>query len=187
MQKKFVTNLALLLSLNLLIKGFYILVVEVGIQNRVGTENFGTYFALLNFSFLLNILLDVGITNFNNKNIAQNNHLLTKHFSSIVVLKLFLAIIYLAVSLIIALIIGYDERLMKLFLYLGLNQFLISFVLYLRSNLAGLHYFKTDSVMSVLDRSFMIIICSLLLWSSDRKSTRLNSSHIQKSRMPSSA
>jgi O-antigen/teichoic acid export membrane protein len=166
MQKKFVTNLALLLFLNLLIKGFYILVIEVGVQNKVGTESFGTYFALLNFSFLLNILLDVGITNFNNKNIAQNNHLLSKHFSSIVVLKLLLACTYLLLSLGIGLIIGYDMRLMKLFLYLGLNQFLISFALYLRSNLAGLHLFKTDSVMSVLDRSFMILFCGFLLWSS---------------------
>jgi O-antigen/teichoic acid export membrane protein len=166
MQKKFVTNLALLLFLNLLIKGFYILVIEVGVQNRVGTESFGTYFALLNFSFLLNILLDVGITNFNNKNIAQNNHLLSKHFSSIVVLKLLLACAYLFISLGIGLVIGYDMRLMKLFLYLGLNQFLISFVLYLRSNLAGLHLFKTDSAMSVLDRGFMILFCGFLLWSS---------------------
>ena len=166
MQKKFVTNLALLLFLNLLIKGFYILVIEVGVQNKVGTESFGTYFALLNFSFLLNILLDVGITNFNNKNIAQNNHLLSKHFSSIVVLKLLLACAYLLLSLGIGLVIGYDMRLMKLFLYLGLNQFLISFVLYLRSNLAGLHLFKTDSIMSVLDRSFMILFCGFLLWSS---------------------
>jgi O-antigen/teichoic acid export membrane protein len=34
----------------------------------------------------------------------------------------------------------------------------------MRSNLAGLHLFKTDSIISVLDRSLMILFCSLLLW-----------------------
>ncbi len=52
----------------------------------------------------------------------------------------------------------------KLLLILGFNQFLITFILYLRSNLAGLHLFKTDSMISVLDRLLMIIICAILLW-----------------------
>lgn len=164
MQKKFVTNLAILIFLNLLIKPFWILGIEPAVQQEVGNADYGLYFALLNFSFLLNILLDVGITNFNNKNIAQNNHLLTKHFSSLFVLKLALAVIYIVATLLIGLIIGYDFRYLKLLMVLGFNQFLISIVLYLRSNLLGLHLFKTDSIVSVLDRLIMIAICGMLLW-----------------------
>lgn len=164
MQKKFVTNLAFLLFLNLLIKPFHILVVDVKWQNVVHAENYGIYFALFNFSFVLNIILDFGITNFNNKNIAQNNHLLTKHFSSLVILKLGLALIYILLAAVIGLIIQYDWRLMKLMLLLGFNQFLISFIFYLRSNLAGLHLFWVDSIVSVLDRLILIILCLLLLW-----------------------
>ena len=164
MHKKFVTNLGILLFLNLLIKPFWILGIEPAVQASVGNNNFGEYFALFNFSFLLNILLDFGITNFNNKNIAQNNHLLTKHFSSLFVLKLILAAIYIVATIIIGFFIGYDVRLTKLLLVLGLNQFLISMVLYLRSNLLGLHLFKIDSIVSVLDRIIMITICSMVLW-----------------------
>lgn len=164
MQKKFVTNLAFLLFLNLLIKPFWILGIDREVQNQVGAENYGVYFALFNFSFLLNIILDIGITNFNNKNIAQNNHLLTKHFSSLVVLKFFLAVLYIVITVILGLIIGYDFRLMKILLILGLNQFLISFVMYLRSNIAGLHIFWLDSIVSVLDRFIMIVLCVFLLW-----------------------
>jgi O-antigen/teichoic acid export membrane protein len=47
---------------------------------------------------------------------------------------------------------------------LGFNQFLISMILYLRSNLLGLHLFKSDSIVSVLDRFIMIIFCGMLLW-----------------------
>ncbi|MFN8715054.1 MAG: oligosaccharide flippase family protein [Bacteroidota bacterium] len=164
MQRSFVTNLVILLFLNLLIKPFWILVIEPHVQNEVGNAAYGEYFALFNFSFLLNILLDVGITNFNNKNIAQNSHLLTKHFSALFVLKLSLAVIYIIATVVVGLIIGYDTRLLKLLLMLGFNQFLISMVLYLRSNLQGLHLFKTDALISVLDRVLMISIVGAMLW-----------------------
>jgi len=164
MQKKFVTNLAILISLNLLIKPFWILVIEPAVQFKVGNEAYGEYFALLNFSFLLNILLDFGITNFNNKNIAQNNHLLEKHFSGLFLLKLLLGIIYIVVTISIGIMVGYSTRYLKLLFLLGFNQFLISMILYLRSNLLGLHAFKADSIISILDRFIMIAICALLMW-----------------------
>lgn len=113
---------------------------------------------------LLNILLDLGITNFNNRNIAQHNFLLPKHLSNIIGLKFLLAIVYAIFSLVIAAIIGYDNIQFHLLVFLVFNQFLISFTLYLRSNISGLHLFRTDSLISVLDRSLMIIICSVLLF-----------------------
>ncbi|MFL5762575.1 MAG: oligosaccharide flippase family protein [Bacteroidia bacterium] len=163
MQKKFLTNLGLILFLNLLIKPFYVLGVEKAVQGQVGNAHYGQYFAIFNFSFLLTILLDFGITNFNNKNIAQNSHLLTKHFSSLFTLKLLLAVIYILVVLAVGFIVGYDTRLMKLLLIQGFNMFLVFLILYLRSNLAGLHLFKTDGIISVLDRTILICICVVLL------------------------
>ncbi|HEY4800916.1 MAG TPA: hypothetical protein VII99_17700, partial [Bacteroidia bacterium] len=164
MQKKFVTNLAFLLFLNLLIKPFHVLFIDVNWQNTVHAENFGLYFALFNFSFVLNIILDFGITSFNNINIAQNSHLLTKHFSSLVVVKFLLALIYIALAFIIGLVIHYDYRLMKLMLLLGFNQFLISFIAYLRSNIAGLLLFWVDSIVSVLDRVILITLSCILFY-----------------------
>jgi O-antigen/teichoic acid export membrane protein len=164
MQKTFIKNLALLLTLNLLIKPFWVFGIEREVQEVVRTENYGLYFALFNFSFLLNILLDFGITNFNNKNIAQNNHLITKHFSSILVLKLMLGVAFMVVTLLAGLLLGYNSDQIHLLAMMGLNQFLAFMIMYLRSNLAGLHLFATDSIISVLDRTLMIIFCSILLW-----------------------
>jgi O-antigen/teichoic acid export membrane protein len=163
-QRKFITNLVILLSLNLLIKPFWILGIDRSVQNIVGVENYGFYFAIFNFSFLFNILLDLGITSFNNKNIAQNDYLLNKHFSSILILRFILAVFYMIITISAGLIIGYSAKQMSLLVILALNQFLITFILYLRSNISGLHFFKTDSVVSVLDRVFMIGICGVLLW-----------------------
>ena len=164
MQKKFLTNLGLILFLNLLVKPFWVLGIDRSVQNAVGAEDFGFYFSILNFSFLFNILLDLGITNFNNRNIAQNNQLLNKHFSSILVLKIILLFIYVIVTFLIGFIIGYDTAQFKLLGWVAFNQFLLSFVLYLRSNISGLLMFKTESLLSVLDRLLMILFCSILLW-----------------------
>lgn len=164
MKRKFITNLLLLLFLNVLIKPFWIFGIDLSVQNLVGDESYGLYFSLLNFSMILNILLDLGITSFNNKNIAQNRQLLRKHISNIVGLKFLLAGVYSIVCLTVALIIGYRNIQLHLLAFLILNQFLISFTLYLRSNISGLHLFRTDSFLSVLDRSLMIVICSILLF-----------------------
>ncbi|QGY44736.1 oligosaccharide flippase family protein [Maribellus comscasis] len=171
MKRKFITNLILLLFLNLLIKPFWLLGIDRTVQNMVGDETFGMYFALFNFSMLLNILLDVGITNYNNRNIAQHQFLLPKHLSNIVGLKLMLAIVYAIFTLTIAFIIGYNKVQFHLLFFLIFNQFLISFTLYLRSNISGLHLFRTDSFISVLDRSIMIIICSVLLFNNSFKAS----------------
>jgi len=164
MQRKFITNLGLLLFLNLLIKPFWVFGIDRTVQNIVGSEDFGFYFAIFNFSFLFNILLDLGITNFNNRNIAQNKQLLAKHFSGIVSLKLLLGLLYFLVTFGLAFIWGYRGKQLSLLAFVGFNQFLLQFLLYLRSNISGMLMFRTESLMSVLDRTLMIIIMSVLLW-----------------------
>ena len=163
MRKKFVTNLAFVLLLNLLFKPFWIFGIDRTVQNTVGAESYGLYLALFNFSLIFSIILDIGITNFNNKNIAQNNNILSKHLSNIVTIKFLLAIVYAIVTIGIAFAIGWDSVKIYLLLFLIFNQFLSSFILYLRSNLSGLHLFKTDSFISVLDKILMIVFVGYLL------------------------
>ena len=163
-QKDFIFNLIFLLFLNILIKPFWILGVDRGVQIAVGAENYGLFFALFNFTLLFNILLDFGLTNFNNRNIAQNTQLLSKHISGILTLKLLLAVVYMVVVFFAGIILGYEGFQLKLLMWMTLLQFLNALILYLRSNVAALLMFKTDSVLSVLDKLLMITICSVLLW-----------------------
>lgn len=163
-KRKFITNLALILSLNLLIKPFWIFGIDRTVQNVVGAEEYGFYFALFSFSIILNMFLDLGLNNFNNRNISQNTQLLNKHFSNIISLKFLLAVVYFIVVLGAGWLTGFSKLEIKFLLMLAFNQFLLSFILYLRSNIAALHLFKTDSIISVLDRFLMIVFCGVLLW-----------------------
>lgn len=167
MQKKFIVNLGFVLLLNLLVKPFYILGIDAEVLNQVEASNagsYGEYFSLMGLTFVLNIFLDFGIINFNTRNIAQNKQLLTKHFSGITSLRLLISFFYILLIVISGLIFGYSAHQFKLLGILAFNQVLVGFILYFRSNLSGMLKFKQDSIVSVLDRLLLIIICSTLLW-----------------------
>ena len=145
-------------------KPFWVLGIDRVVQNQVGSADYGMYFSLFNLSIIFNIILDLGLTNFNNRNIAQHKQLLPKYFSNIIVLKLLLSAIYAIFTISVGFIFGFDLEHFKILFFLIFNQFLLSFVLYLRSNISGLHLFKTDSLISILDRVLMIGLTGILLW-----------------------
>lgn len=165
MQKKLLSGLFWILLANLIVKPLWLLGVEVGVQNTVGNEAYGFYYAIFSFSYIFNILLDLGITNFNTRNIAQHPQLIQKHLSGILGVKLCLLGLYLVVTFSVGLLMGYGSREFSMLAWLTLAQFLNSLILYLRSNFEGLLLFRWDSLFSVLDRLLMILICSCLLCS----------------------
>lgn len=164
MRRSFVGNLVFLLFLNALVKPFWIFGIDRSFQNLVGPTDYGFYYALLNFSYLLNIFLDFGTSNYNNRTIAQNPKVIQKSFETIFSLRLVFGLCYYLIVFLAAYFIGYDFSQMKLLVVLAFNQFLISSVLYLRSNISALHLFKLDSLLSVLDRVLMIVGGLYLLW-----------------------
>ena len=164
MQKKLLSGLFWVLLANLLVKPFWILGIEVEVQNAVGDQVYGFYAALFSFSYIFNILLDLGVTNFNTRNIAQHPQLIGKHLSGILGIKVLLFGFYLIVTFSVGLLMGYGSDEFRLLALLTLCQFLNSLILYLRSNFEGLLLFKWDSLFSVLDRLLMILICGCLLW-----------------------
>lgn len=164
MQKKFVSSLLLLLLLNVLVKPLWIFGIDLTVQNRVGAAEYGLYAAIFSFTLIFNIILDLGLTHFNNRAIAQDSVQVARNFSRLTGLKVLLGFVYLLVSLVAGFFLQYTSVAFGLLLVLSVNQFIASFILFLRSHLAGLHLFKSDSFMSVLDKLLMIISCGVLLF-----------------------
>lgn len=164
MKREFLLNISFLVLVNLLIKPFYIFGIDRTVQNTVDAREYGLYFTLFNFAFLFQILNDFGLQNFNNRHLAQHRHLLAKYFPAFLSLKFLLGILYLTVVLIAAKLTNYPDTYFHLLSIIGINWVLMSLVLYLRSNVSGLGWYRTDSLLSVLDRSLMILVCGFLLW-----------------------
>ena len=164
MKRDFLINIVFLLGINLLIKPVYIFGIDRTVQNLVGEGDYGVYFTLLSLIYMLQAVNDLGIQNFNNRNIAQHRHLLDKFFSNLILLKVFLSIGYGLLLILVAWWLDYtssQERFILLILWL--NQVIISFLLYFRTNISGLGFYRTDSILSALDKLLMIGICGWLI------------------------
>ena len=164
MQGTFLRNLVFVVVLNLVVKPFYILGIDAGVQERVGAEVYGVYAALLSLSFLLNIVLDLGITNHNTRYLSQHPELMREQFAGIVGVRLVLVVLYASVCLCAGFVLGYGAEQLNLLGWLILNQALAAMLLYLRSNIAAMQRYAVDSLLSVLDRALLIGLVGWLLW-----------------------
>ena len=164
MRREFLLNILFLVFINLLVKPFYIFGIDRTIQNRVGLEEYGIYAALFNFTFLLSIINDFGIQTFNNQHISQQKERLPIYFPNILILKIILGFTYTLTVTVAAVILGYARSYAHLLAFLIINQILLSAILYFRSNISALGFYRTDSLMTILERILLISICVLLLW-----------------------
>jgi O-antigen/teichoic acid export membrane protein len=155
MKRVFVKNLLLLQLLNLIIKPVWLLLIDRTAQNLLG-EQYGQYYIVLNLALILNIVLDLGIQNFNQTHVASDPQFFKQKFKSILLLKGVLSSIYIVLVTLVGL--GSDLNMTWLFLIL-LNQVLLTFVLYFRSNINGLHHYALDAFLSVSDKFFGILMC----------------------------
>jgi len=150
--------------LNLLVKPIAIFGIDATVQNRVGAEAYGTYFSLLNFSFLFNILLDVGINNFTTKSVAQYPKAAVNYLGKVITFRFILFLIYAVFTVSIALILGWTDEELYLLVFLVFNQLFITLIAYARSHFGGLLMFKSDALISVLDRFLLILFCGAVLF-----------------------
>jgi O-antigen/teichoic acid export membrane protein len=169
MQKKFITNLILVITLNLLVKPVAIFGIDATVQNKVGTEAYGLYFSLLNLSFLFNILMDIGINNFTTRNVSRYPHVASKYLGKLFSFRIVLFVIYALTTLTLGIGLGYRGQSLYFLLILILNQWLVTLIAYIRSHFGGLQLFKTDAFISILDKLLLILFCGYLLLSQPKE------------------
>jgi O-antigen/teichoic acid export membrane protein len=164
MKREFITNLVFLLAINLIIKPLYLFGVDRGVQNTVGEGEYGLYFTLNNFTLIFQIICDFGIQYFNNRHIGQHPHLLPKYLPVFLTIKGLLALLYIISVLFFGLISGFLWQYPLLLVSLMGYQLLSSFVLYLRTNISGLGWYRIDSLFSVMDRALLIVVIGIPMW-----------------------
>ena len=108
--------------------------------------------------------MDLGINNFTTKSIAQYPKAATSYLGKMLAFRSFLFVIYAVISFTIALTLGWSSNELYLLSFLVLNQFFVTLIAYARSHFGGLLMFKTDAVISVLDRFLLILICGALIY-----------------------
>lgn len=166
MKREFLINISFLLLINLLIKPVFVFFIDSRAQDVLGTDVYGQYFALFNLSYILTIFTDLGIQNYNSRTIAQNKELLPEYLPSIMSLKILLSCMVLIAGVLITLMLGYETGAIIIFTLIMINQIMLSFILYLRSNISATGKYRWDSMVSVIDKLILIAILGVILYSS---------------------
>ncbi len=161
--REFTFNLMLLFLINLLIKPIYIFAIDAEVQNRLGTEQYGWYFHVFNVIFLLSVVNDPGIQNWNAQYLPRHRMSAASHLSSVVGVKMLLAFVFMCFTWCVMQLAGYGHS--WLFLMLSGNLVLSSAFMILRGSIAGLGHYRTDSWLSSLDKVLMAFILGVLLYS----------------------
>jgi len=166
LKREFLINIGFLILINVLIKPVYIFFIDARVQDTLGSEKYGLYFGLFNFAYILYIITDLGIQNYSSKTIAQDNSLLKDYLPNILGIKILLSGFYLTIGIAFAYIAGYDPFAIRIFILIAVNLIILSFILYLRTNISAMGKYRWDSIISVIDKVILIIVLSIFLFSS---------------------
>ena len=164
LQYSFVTNLLFLITINLIIKPIWVFVIDRNAQLHLGFDQYGVYYALLNITYLFGVVLDLGLTNFHQREVSQNNNAFTRLFGNIFSVKWLLSVVYILVCIFFAWLWKYDVQKISWLLWLVGSQILVSFILFFRSTLSAMQYYFLDSFLSVCDKGLMIVIIGYFLF-----------------------
>ena len=155
----FFKGLTGLIALNLMVKPVWIFFIDRAVQNTVGHDAYGEYFALFNLSYFLLFLADAGLSTLLSQRMAGNNAL---PLGAMLTLKTILVILYT----VFVCFIGWltDISRWDLLIFLILAQLLNSFFVFFRGMVTAHQYFGVDAFFSVLDKLLMTIICGAILY-----------------------
>lgn len=150
----FFKGLSWLIILNLLVKPVWIFFIDRKVQNIVGFETYGKYFAAFNLTFVLLFLADAGLTNMLNQRIAGKASISIHQLFRI---KILLLLVYAITCYTVAWLTHISQW--DLLLYLVIVQALTSLFVFLRSIVTAHQFFIADAFFSVLDKLLMILLC----------------------------
>jgi O-antigen/teichoic acid export membrane protein len=159
---KFYSSLLLLIILNAVIKPIWIFGIDRQVQNITGVTEYGMYFSLLNLSIVFGFLLDWGLTNYINRELAAKKNDLQQQLSSFLLLKFLFFIIYATIVLLVGKLSGVTRW--NILWGVIIIQFLTFLFQFFRSVVTANQWFKTDAWLSVLDKTFMIVVCGVFIF-----------------------
>lgn len=164
MRKEFLLNIIFLAVANLLIKPVYLLWVEVEVNNIVGMSTYGLFASLFSICYIFQLIADPGLLNYNTTYISANRSKLHERFPYMLGLKTLLALVFLAFMCGWVYISNYNALAWQIFPWVAMNVVLMSFNLFLRSNVSGIGKYRWDSFFSILDKALMIVILCTIIY-----------------------
>lgn len=163
MKTPFYQNIGILILINLLIKPLYIFGIEAEVQNQVGDQEYGLYFAIFNFLFIFQWVLDPGIQNYNSQSLSKDRSQLSTLLYDTIAAKTITAIVYVIIIGLITCIF-YGWHLLPVIGLMLVTMVLTSFTVFLRSHFSAMGHYIKDSILSSVDKLLLIIVLGYVLY-----------------------
>ena len=145
----------------MLVKPVWLFFIDRQVQLIVGYEEYGKYFAILNLSYVLFFLSDIGISNMLNQRMA--NHLQVNVFQ-LLRIKALLLLTYFIVFCFVGWLTHISHWAI-LFCVIAI-QSLTSLLIFFRNIVTANQYFGVDACFSIIDKMLMILLCGGILYTS---------------------
>jgi O-antigen/teichoic acid export membrane protein len=166
MLRTYFKNVSFLVIINFLVKPIWVFVIDRQFQLWLGQAAYGHYFVYLNMVYILSVILDLGLHNFAVKSISEDDSSRSEFISNLWLSKIILCAVYLVLVLILILVQGLTFYEGIVFLLVSIEMMIFSIYQFFRMIVQGLQFHREDSLLSSLDRIFLILIGGsiLILW-----------------------
>lgn len=171
-QKHLFLNMVIMVLLNLLVKPFYVLGIDSQMINIVGEQDYGYYLTLMMWGSMFMILADLGVNQFATTELASAPRMIKKYFFKLLNVKVLLMVFYTIFMLLLYTVLDLWQDPIIIW-SIVFNQICIGLILYIRSLLGARLKFKSDAIVSISDKFFLILIMSYFIYfSSDEMSIK---------------
>jgi len=150
---QFFKGLSLLIILNLLVKPVWIFFIDRQVQNIIGFQEYGKYFAVLSLSYVLFFLADAGLSNMMNQRLAGNS---LTNVNQLLRFKISLLFVYIIGFCLIGWLAEIKDW--NILIYVVLIQAFTSLFLFLRTIITANQFFTADAWFSVIDKFLMVLL-----------------------------
>ncbi len=100
-RQSFLFNTLFALIVNFIFKPVWVFGIDRSVQNQIGSEEYGLYFAIFNYIYIFQILLDFGLQNFNQTEIAADNSKFNQLLPGMMSAKFVLTIVYVILTVVV--------------------------------------------------------------------------------------
>lgn len=149
--------------LSLIVKPVWLLMENL-VQDKIGHESYGLFAGLFSLCFLFSAFSDLGINYYVTKKLAVEPDKIKEIFSNVFSIKLFLLVLYPLLMVGMGGGLGYGEIELYFLVILSFTLALTQLLQFFRANFQASQFFVIDSIASVFDKVFLILIVLALLY-----------------------
>lgn len=155
--REFAANALLVVAANAVVKPLYLLGIDLGVQNAVGTAEYGRYATWFAFALLFGVVYDLGLQNYNSVTLSRDPEALAERLPVVLSLKLVLSVAFAGLVVGAAYVAGARGRALELAALAAAYHAALSLWQLLRTNVGAQGRHRVNSLLGVVDKALLLL------------------------------